>query len=170
MILLTSGTTDVPRRVPVTHGNVLATCSARVRARRLTPHDRGLSTAPPYFVLGLARVIESLISGGSAIVASASEIVRQPEAISALAPTWAWISPALLETLLEEARTNPTSRAWPLRFVRSGGAQVTPDLIARAQALWDVPVLNGYGTTETLGYIAAEESPETIPRKSGRSA
>lgn len=167
MILLTSGTTDVPRRVPVTHANVLATCSARVRARRLTTQDRGLSTAPPYFVLGLARVIESLISGGSAIVASASEIVRQPEAIRALAPTWAWISPALIETFLEEARTNPAYRAWPLRFVRSGGAQVTPDLIARAQALWDVPVLNGYGTTETLGYIAAEESPETVPRKSG---
>jgi acyl-CoA synthetase (AMP-forming)/AMP-acid ligase II len=28
-------------------------------------------------------------------------------------------------------------------------------------------VLNGYGTTETLGYISAEESPQTIPRKPG---
>ena len=167
MILLTSGTTDVPRRVPATHGNVLATCAARVQARRLAPRDRGLATAPAYFVLGLARIIESLISGGSAVVATASEIVAFPEIIRKLGPTWAWISPAVLETLLAAARANPTYGEWPLRFVRSGGAYVTPDLIARAQALWGVPVLNGYGTTETLGYIAAEESPEIIPRKPG---
>ncbi len=167
MILLTSGTTDAPRRVPATHANLLATCSARVRARGLSKGDRGLSTAPAYFVLGLARVIESLISGGSAIVVTALESVRQPEAIRDLAPTWAWISPALLETVLEAAAQNPTFGEWPLRFVRSGGAQVTPGLIARAQALWGVPVLNGYGTTETLGFIAAEESPHTIPRKPG---
>ena len=50
MILLTSGTTDVSRCVPATHGNVLRTCLARVRARCLTHRDRGLSTAPAYFV------------------------------------------------------------------------------------------------------------------------
>ncbi|MGH2616074.1 MAG: AMP-binding protein, partial [Thermomicrobiales bacterium] len=162
MILLTSGTTDVPRRVPTLHGNVLATCSARVRARRLSPRDRGLSPAPAYFVLGLARVIESLISGGSAIVTGAGDIVRRPQAVRDLAPTWAWTPPALLETILDAARDNPVFSEWPLRFVRSGGARVTPGLIARGQALWGVPVLNGYGTTETLGYISAEESPELI--------
>src|SRR4051794_3026316 len=141
-ILLTSGTTDVPRRVPATHRNMLATCSARVRVRCLTHRDRGLSTAPAYFVLGLARIIEALISGGSTILATANEITRQPDAIRTLAPTWAWIGPALLETVLEAARQDPTYREWPLRFVRSGGAQVTPELIARAQALWGVPVLN----------------------------
>ena len=167
MILLTSGTTDVPQRVPATHRDMLATCSARVRARRLTRHDRGLTAAPAYFVLGLARIIESLLSGGSVIVATAHEIVRQPEAIRERAPTWAWIGPALLETVLEAAGENPTYREWPLRFVRSGGALVSPELIARAQALWDVPVLSGYGTTETLGFISAEESPDTIPRKPG---
>jgi acyl-CoA synthetase (AMP-forming)/AMP-acid ligase II len=167
MILLTSGTTDVPQRVPATHGNVLATCSARTLTRGMSPRDRGLSTAPAYFVLGLARVIEPLISGGSVIVTTALEVVRQPETIRELAPTWAWMSPGLLETVLEAAEENPTYRAWPLRFVRSGGALVTPELIARAQALWGVPVLSGYGTTETLGFIAAEESPETIPRKPG---
>jgi acyl-CoA synthetase (AMP-forming)/AMP-acid ligase II len=167
LILLTSGTTDQPRRVPATHGNLLATCSARVHARQLSARDRGLSAAPAYFVLGLARVVESLIAGGSVIVTSAAEMVRQPEAVRDLQPTWAWLNPALLETILEAAPANPAFAAWPLRHVRSGGALVTPELIARAQELWRVPVLNGYGTTETLGYISAEESPRTIPRKPG---
>ena len=40
MILLTSGTTDVPRRVPATHANVLATCTMRATIRRATPRDQ----------------------------------------------------------------------------------------------------------------------------------
>ncbi len=167
LILMTSGTTDRPRRVPVSHSALLLTCAARVQARKLTPRDRGLSSAPAYFVLGLARVAESLIAGGSAIVTSTAEMVRRPHAIRDARPTWAWLSPAVLETILEAARDNTAFAEWPLRYVRSGGALVTPDLIARAQDLWGVPVLNGYGTTETLGYIASEESPATIPRKPG---
>jgi acyl-CoA synthetase (AMP-forming)/AMP-acid ligase II len=167
LILLTSGTTDQPRRVPATHRNLLSTCSARVRVRRLGSRDRGLSSAPAYFVLGLARVAESLISGGSVIVTSAAEMVRCPEAIRDMRPTWAWLNPAILETILDAARAKPAFAEWPLRHVRSGGSLVTPELIDRAQELWRVPVLNGYGTTETLGYISAEESPQTIPRKRG---
>ena len=56
-----------------------------------------------------------------------------------------------METILDAAHDESAFSEWPLRFVRLGGAQVTPDLIARAQALWGVPVLNGYGTTETPG-------------------
>jgi acyl-CoA synthetase (AMP-forming)/AMP-acid ligase II len=167
LILLTSGTTDDPRLAPATHRQLLETCAARVTIRNLTPQDRGLSAAPAYFVLGLARVIESLISGGSVIVASAAEIVARPEAVRDVRPTWTWLGPALLETILASARTAPAFAQWPLRTVRTGGALVTPDLIARAEALWGVPVLNGYGTTETLGYISSEESPESIPRKPG---
>jgi acyl-CoA synthetase (AMP-forming)/AMP-acid ligase II len=138
-----------------------------VQARKLTSRDRGLSSAPAYFVLGLARVAESLIAGGSAVVCSTAAVVSRPAAIRDLRPTWAWLGPAVLETILEASQSNPAFAEWPLRYVRSGGALVTPDLIARAQDLWGVPVLNGYGTTETLGYISAEESPETIPRKPG---
>jgi acyl-CoA synthetase (AMP-forming)/AMP-acid ligase II len=167
LILLTSGTTDRPRRVPVRHDALLATCSARVTIRALGRRDRGLSSAPAYFVLGLSRIAESLLGGGSVIVATPAALVRDPEAVRDLRPTWAWMSPALLEMVLEAASEHSAIAAWPLRVVRSGGAQVTADLITRAEALWRVPVLNGYGTTETLGYIAAEEHPETIPRKPG---
>jgi acyl-CoA synthetase (AMP-forming)/AMP-acid ligase II len=138
-----------------------------VYIRGFTREDRGLSVAPAYFVLGLARIVEALLAGGSVIAASAEGMVRQPDVIRDLAPTWAWMSPAVLESVLEAATANPVFAEWPLRVVRSGGAQVTPALIARGEALWHVPVLNGYGSTETLGFIASEENPETIPRKVG---
>jgi acyl-CoA synthetase (AMP-forming)/AMP-acid ligase II len=165
MILLTSGTTERPRCVPASHQALLEACWARAKARHLSRQDRALSCAPAYFVLGLARVIESLLVGGSAIVAESRDVLRQPDAIGALAPTWTWMSPAMLEALLEAAQHDPAIAQWPLRFVRTGSTLVTPELVARAEALWNVPVLNGYGTTETLGYIASEETPETVPRK-----
>jgi acyl-CoA synthetase (AMP-forming)/AMP-acid ligase II len=77
------------------------------------------------------------------------------------------MSPAVLETLLDAARGKPAIAEWPLRFVRLGGASATAELIARGEAFWNVPVLNGYGATETLGYIAAEVAAANAPRKRG---
>ena len=72
MILLTSGTTDVPRRVPATHGNVLATCfSSGMGARPDHQVTAGSARLPPTSYSVWRRIIESLISGGSAIVATA---------------------------------------------------------------------------------------------------
>jgi acyl-CoA synthetase (AMP-forming)/AMP-acid ligase II len=167
LILPTSGTTERPRLVPVVHGPWLETCAMRVRTRRLLPRDRCLNAAPGYFVMGVARTAEALISGGSAIVATAAEIVLRPAAVRDQRPTWTWMGPALLDSVLEAASGDAAVAEWPFRFVRSGGARVTPELIARAEALWNVPVLNGYGTTETHGYIAAEADPAVAPRKVG---
>jgi acyl-CoA synthetase (AMP-forming)/AMP-acid ligase II len=167
MILLTSGTTDRPRRVPVSHGMLLDTCAARVAIRGFTARDRCLNAAPGYFVLGISRTAEALICGGSAIVAAPSDVVLAPEAVRDLQPTWAWLSPALLGSILQAAAHNPAFAQWPLRLVRLGGSRVASDLAARGEALWGLPMLNGYGTTETLGFISAEEYPETVPRKPG---
>ena len=61
LILLTSGTTDVPRRVPAATrqrtGDMFGTGAGHGGSRRATA---GSSSAPAYFVLGLARVVESL--------------------------------------------------------------------------------------------------------------
>ena len=167
LILLTSGTTERPRGVPVAHGPLLDTCAARVAIRSLTPRDRVLNTAPGSFVVGIARTVEAVISGGSAIVVAPAEAATQAEAVRERRPTWVWIGPALLESILSHAATDPAFAQWPVRMVRTGGSRLQPDLAARAERLWGVPLLNGYGTTETLGFISAEEYPERIPRKPG---
>lgn len=167
LILLTSGTTERPRGVPVNNGPLLETCAARVAIRRFTARDRALNTAPGSFVVGVARTVEAVISGGSAIVAAPAEVIPGAAAIGALRPTWLWAGTALLESIVTAAADNPAFARWPLRMVRSGGSRLHPDLTARVEALWGQPVLNGYGTTETLGFISAEEHPERIPRKPG---
>jgi oxalate---CoA ligase len=167
MILLTSGTTERSRRVPISHEALLDVCALRVAIRELSRSDRGLHAAPGSFVVGISRTVESIISGGSAIVAAPADVVAFPEVIRALAPTWAWFGPALIESIIAAAETNDAFREWPLRMVRSGGARLRPELAARAEELWGVPVLTGYGTTETIGFIAAEEHVDRIPRRPG---
>jgi acyl-CoA synthetase (AMP-forming)/AMP-acid ligase II len=165
MILLTSGTTERPRRVPVAHGTLFCVCAEGVRVRRLTPRDRYLSVVPGSFVVAVSRLAEAVMSGGSVLVTTGADVVRRPADVRDLRPTWTWMGPALLEAILAAAVQNPAFSEWPLRSARVGGANVTPDLIARGEALWGLPILNGYGTTETLGYITSEEDPESIPRK-----
>ncbi|MFN8591132.1 MAG: AMP-binding protein [Thermomicrobiales bacterium] len=166
-ILLTSGTTELPRAVPIRHDALLAVCGARVVIREFTRHDRALLSAPASFVVGIARAVEALISGGSAIMVDPLEIVASAAAIRDLQPTWAWMSPALLELVVDAADRDPAIAEWRPRMVRSGGTRIPPSLVARAESLWGVPVLNGYGSTESLGFISAEERPDRIPRKPG---
>jgi acyl-coenzyme A synthetase/AMP-(fatty) acid ligase len=167
MILLTSGTTERPRLVPVTHGALLDVSAARAEIRELRPSDRCLSTAAGSFVVGISRTVEAVISGGSALVVNAADVMAFPAAIGELRPTWAWLGPALLESIVVAAESNPIIRDWPLRMVRCGGGHLRSELAAQAEALLGVPVLLGYGTTEVLGYIAAEEHIDRIPRKPG---
>jgi acyl-CoA synthetase (AMP-forming)/AMP-acid ligase II len=167
MILLTSGTTGQSRRVPVSHGALLQTSAEIARDWDITARDRGLSASPGHSIVTISHIADGFVSGGSVIVVRSADVVQSPEVIRDLAPTWSWITPALLEALLHAAPRSPAIREWPLRFVGVGGAQVTPDLIARGEALWGVPVLNGYGTTETLAYIAGEQLTASRPRKIG---
>ena len=167
LILLTSGTTDRPRRVPATHAGLLAMATTLANGRPTGPRDRNLNSAPLSFVMGLSSMAISLITGGSAIVTSPDEIVAHPGTVRALAPTWMSLVPSLLDAVLEAAEENPAFARWPLRFVRVSGALASPELIARGQALWDAPVINGYGTTETHGIIASEEGPGVVARKPG---
>jgi acyl-CoA synthetase (AMP-forming)/AMP-acid ligase II len=165
LILLTSGTTERSRRVPVAHGTLFRVCAEGVRVRRLTPRDRYLSVVPGSFVVAVSRLAEAVMSGGSVLVATGADVVRRPVDVRDLRPSWTWMGPSLMEAILEAAVQNPAFAKWPLRSARVGGANVTPELVARGECLWGIPVLNGYGTTETLGYITSEEDPETIPRK-----
>ena len=167
LILLTSGTTDRPRRVPVRHRSLLDVCTLRARARKLSPADRGLNSAPASFVVGISRTIEPLITGGSTVVVTGADLLAFPEAVSRLRPTWAWFAPALLESIVTAAERHSAFKEWPLRAVRVGGGRLPADLAARAEALWGAPPLIGYGTTEVLGYIAAEEEIDRFPRKPG---
>ena len=67
-------------------------------------------------------------------------------------PTWFTSSPPLNRSILGLARLHPeVFRRVPLRFIRTAGASPQPEIITSIEESIGVPVLNGYGLTETGG-------------------
>jgi acyl-CoA synthetase (AMP-forming)/AMP-acid ligase II len=67
-------------------------------------------------------------------------------------PTWFTSSPPLNRSILRLARQHPeVFRRTPLRFIRTAGASPQPEVLTSLEECIGVPVLNGYGLTETGG-------------------
>ena len=73
LVLQTSGTTGLPKRVPLSDDNLTAAALAIAAHLRLTPIDRALNMLPLFHVHGLVgSVLATLHSGGSVICTGGS--------------------------------------------------------------------------------------------------
>lgn len=68
LILNTSGTTARPKRIPLSHANLLASVRAIIETLGLQPDDRCLSVMPLFHIHGLvASLLSPLGAGGSTV-------------------------------------------------------------------------------------------------------
>jgi thioesterase domain-containing protein len=141
------------------------------RALRLTAADRLLSLMPLFHLHGLATVLTQLSCGGSVIATAGFEPSSFPKWLTGLRPTWFTSSPPLNRAILALARQQPeVFRDIPLRFIRSGTAPSEPQLLTLLEEATGVPVLNGYGLTETGGVARSTRDlrkPGSVGRSSG---
>jgi acyl-CoA synthetase (AMP-forming)/AMP-acid ligase II/thioesterase domain-containing protein len=165
-ILQTSGTTELPKFVPFSHGNMLA-AAARMQAWfHLAPRDRCLSIAPAYYSHGLkVTVFTPLLTGGSIAMPSSPSIVDLEEWLGDLRPTWISASPPWYRLLLETARSRPERPSHHLRFMLSGGTLLGPDVREGLADIFGIPILDHYGSSEAA-QIAAN-LPEAGQSKAG---
>ncbi len=152
LLLFTSATTDSPKLVPLTWTNLRAMAMHDSRALQLTASDRLLSLMPLFHLHGLATVLTQLSCGGSVIGTPGFDPDDFLAWLSAFRPTWFTSGPPVNRAILALARQHPeSSRHVPLRFIRSGTAALEPELLTLLEQAAGVPVLNGYGMTETGG-------------------
>ena len=151
LLLFTSATTDSAKLVPLTWQNLHAMAIHDSRALQLTAADRVLCLMPLFHLHGLATVLTQLSCGGSVICTAGFEPASFPEWLAEFRPTW-FSSAPLNRAILALARQHPkVFRDSSLRFIRSGTAALEPQLFALLEEAAGVPVLNGYGSTETGG-------------------
>ncbi len=218
-ILYTSGTTGPPKGVMLTHGNLLANCSAILAHIELTPRDKVLSflplshcfertaghyallmaggeiayaTAPdkvateirevrPTVVLGVPRFYEKVhdrllgaierapryrraLFDFALRVADELEQWRGAAAAGAALPMRLKLRHELAERLvLSLLRRRLGGR---LRFFVSGGAPLDPQLV-RFFAKLGLPILEGYGLTETAPVITCNRLGRVRPGSVG---
>ncbi len=168
LLLHTSGTTSNPKRVMLTHGNLLANVKSIIESFQLTGTDKCLTVTPMFFAAGNTRLmLTHLYLGASMIVMEgrfvASKFFKlvQDEEITNL-----FMVPTMLLMLLNYKNKSSFDTS-SLKFVCFGGG-VMPinklkDLL---NTFRDIPFVQIYGQTEASPRIS-HLTPEDRFKKVG---
>ena len=166
LLMYTSGTTGQPKRVPLTHANVLRSAIDIASHYALTPADRNLVVMPLFHGHGLIGAgLCTLASGGALIIPprfSASgfwPLFREHQG------TWYTAVPTIHEVLLARADSDGAPDHGP-RFICSCSAALAPAVLANLEKRFGAPVLEAYGMTEASHQVASNPLPPR-PHKSG---
>ena len=160
-VLHTSGTTARPKMVPLTHANLAASLDNIIATLALTPRDRCLNVMPLFHVNGMIGVVLASIAAGASVVCTPGFYAPHFfEWCREFAPTWYSAVPAMHQSVLARAREHPEFAARStLRFIRSGAAPLAATLMAEIERVFRVPVIEGYGLTETAQQVVVNPLP-----------
>jgi len=150
VIFRTSGTTGIPKRVPVTHQNLIEMARKMERWLKLGPADRAACILPIYYNAGFkATLLVPLLIGCSVALPASTGPQEFERWLGELQPTWLTAAPAFLQAVVDKldasgGLASPSS----LRFVLST-ASYLPEATRRAlERLLAVPVVEFYGLCE----------------------
>ena len=169
LILYTSGTTSTPKRVPLTHANLIASARNVASGLALSSGDRCLNVMPLFHIHGLvAGLLSSLVSGGSVVCAPGYDGSQFLDWLERYHPTWYTAVPTIHQSLLSEMDrrgiTEITSHS--LRLIRSSSSSLPLHVMTALEDRLGVPVIEAYGMTEATHQIATNPLPPN-PRKPG---
>ncbi|HYK42550.1 MAG TPA: non-ribosomal peptide synthetase [Thermoanaerobaculia bacterium] len=166
LLLETSGTTGLPKSVALTHQQVLAMARANVSAFALRPSDRCLNVMPLFHSTGLIGVtLASVLSGASVVCAPAFYAPEFLRWVEECRPTWYTAVPTMHEAILARARATGAKPVGVLRFLRSSSSRLASSVRESLENLFEAPLLESYGITET-GMVTCNPLPPGV-RKPG---
>ncbi|MHB8907324.1 MAG: class I adenylate-forming enzyme family protein [Syntrophales bacterium] len=145
-----SGTTGLPKGVMLTHANLLANLYQVVRAHEVSDRDLLMNQLPFFHIYGMTVLM------GNAIVAGATQVIASRfrplddflDLFETYRPTLFFTVPLIIQEFCHHPRVRTMD--WSsLRYVNTGGAPLSPDLQERFTEITGVPVMQGYGLTES---------------------
>ncbi|HLG14310.1 MAG TPA: acyl--CoA ligase [Blastocatellia bacterium] len=161
LILHTSGTTSRPKRVPLTHHNLMVSSRNVADTYRLTAEDVSMCVMPLFHVHGLvASTFATLLTGGTVVVPSRFNPLSFWPAVRDHRASWYSAVPTIHQVLAARAKTGGRpAGAEHLRFIRSCSAALAPQLMADLEERFGAPVLEAYGMTEAAHQMASNPLP-----------
>jgi acyl-CoA synthetase (AMP-forming)/AMP-acid ligase II len=161
LILHTSGTTSRPKRVPLSHANLLTSARNVAETYNLTSGDVSLCVMPLFHVHGLvASTFGTLFTGGTVVVPPRFNPLSFWSTVRDHRVSWYSAVPTIHQVLL--ARTKAGARpagAEQLRFIRSCSAALPPQMMADIEEKFGAPILEAYGMTEAAHQMASNPLP-----------
>jgi acyl-CoA synthetase (AMP-forming)/AMP-acid ligase II len=167
LILHTSGTTSRPKRVPLSHANLMTSARNVAATYQLGPDDVSLCVMPLFHVHGLvASTLATFFSGGTVAVPAKFNPLSFWATVREQRATWYSAVPTIHQVLLSRAKGTRPDGAEQLRFIRSCSAALSPQTMADMETTFGVPVLEAYGMTEAAHQMASNPLPPAA-RKPG---
>lgn len=150
--LFTSGTTALPKCVPLTHKNIITNQKSSLASFDLHSEDTLIMVLPPFHIFGFNIGILPLIMGIRVVYSPdpldgntiAKEILKWRVTVIFMAPTF----------YAHLFRVANISQLKSIRLFISGAEAASASLMEYIQKLGDVWFLEGYGLTETAPVIA----------------
>jgi acyl-CoA synthetase (AMP-forming)/AMP-acid ligase II len=160
LVLHTSGSTGRPKRVPILHRNLTASTRNIVDHYTLKPDDVSLCVMPLFHVHGLvASTLSTLLSGGAIVVPNKFNPLSFWRTVRDSGATWYSAVPTIHNLLLSRAGNERPAGSEGLRFIRSCSAALPPEMMAKMEQVFGVPVLEAYGMTEASHQMASNPQP-----------
>lgn len=152
MILFTSGTTNLPKAIPLTQENLFANWETLYRRTPMTEADLSYVFLPFHHVYtSVANILYTIISGMQLYLAShLTQVI--PELIE-VRPTVVCTVPLFLYRMYEAMDEKLLDALRHIRFLYCGGSFTEPD-VKKYFIDQAVCLLEAYGTTETSSVIA----------------
>lgn len=151
VLLFTSGTTGLPKPVPVPWHTLTARLAPYAGAPP-APQTR-LLCVPIHHVGGLIGSLVCFVAGHALVVMSKFDAGEWLRLVEAHRVELTFIVPTMLSRIVDHPDL-PTRDLSSLKVVTYGASPMTEDLIARlTQAMPGVGLVNTFGQTETLGGI-----------------
>jgi acyl-CoA synthetase (AMP-forming)/AMP-acid ligase II len=145
-----SGTTDKPKLVPISHQLMSCHISGRIDLLSLDEHDRYLNMKPLYIPSAYPSMLRLFIIGGSIVCPQIIEGARFYDYLSTFQPTCCSATATIYQTILAHASHHQVEIAHnSLRFLRSGSMALPESVKAQLEQTFNVPVVVGYSSSET---------------------
>lgn len=145
-----SGTTGLPKGVMLTHANLLSNLFQIIQAHEVSDGDLFINQLPFFHIYGMTVLMgASIMAGATQVVASRFRPLADfLNLFETFRPTLFFTVPLIIQEFCHDPRVETMD--WSrLRYINTGGAPLAPDLQERFTRMTGVPVMQGYGLTES---------------------
>ena len=162
VVLATSGTTSSSKLVPLRHRHISARSTDAARRFGVTQADKVLNMMPLFHIGGFGAGLHyMLFSGASVIQMAGLDVSKFFDCLSELRPTFLMGGYTIYHAIRDQADRFAeviAATAPDIRVIRSGSGRLDPKVAHQLEAMFNAPVIQAYGSSET-SFMASEPLP-----------